>query len=152
MNKRANLETREQQIQASKRRIDTALMDLETRDLAIKRLVASKLSGLKHMLADCEINPDSMASFLHAANEFANEIGGLISIEPAKITDPSDGGCWFCYQTINLSDIFFSKEFDCYVHKSCIYETIRITPTHCEANLMRAEIMGFEHMLAERGN
>jgi len=52
--------------------------------------------------------------------------------------DPCSGGCWFCNSQED-GVWLFSREWDAYVHKECLLETLKRDPEDQEALIMAHE-------------
>lgn len=56
------------------------------------------------------------------------------TLEVVDFVEPHNGGCWFC--RTDTDEMYFDSEFDTFVHKQCLEDTLRQDPNHPEARLM----------------
>lgn len=45
---------------------------------------------------------------------------------------PQDGGCWFCDEDDENEALYFSVEFDTYVHKNCCLKYLHLGDPEAE--------------------
>jgi hypothetical protein len=57
-------------------------------------------------------------------------------MDKVNIVFPHDGGCWYC--CTKTENMWFSMEFDTYVHESCLREALE-DKTNREAQIMGRE-------------
>lgn len=70
----------------------------------------------------------------------------IIFIPGTKAT-PSQGGCWYCHT--NAGKMYFSREFDCFLHIECLQKRLKEQPEDKEAEIFARE---FGDLLTENTN
>ena len=51
---------------------------------------------------------------------------------------PNEGGCWFCFD--DAGEMYFSWEFDCWLHMSCLQKELDAPTYNPEAEIIAKEL------------